>query len=334
MHYVRLGKSGLVVSRLCLGCMTYGDPARGWNQWVLDREQSLPFYRQALELGINFFDTANTYSAGGSEEVLGVAMREFARRDEVVIATKVGSSMSSVPGGPMYPNGAGLSRKHILSAIDASLQRLQMDYIDIYHVHKPDQNTPIEETMEALSDIVRAGKVRYIGASNFHAWQLVKAQYQADRHGWPRFVSMQSQYNLLYREEENEMYPYCIEEGIGILPWSPLARGFLAGNRHGSGGGDTARAQLDPTAKHMYYRPADFRVTERLFEVAGARQEKPMKVALAWLLGKPGITAPLIGASKPHHLTDAVEALQLRLSEEEVRRLEEPYEPRRRLGPQ
>jgi aryl-alcohol dehydrogenase (NADP+) len=234
--------------------MTYGDPKRGWNPWVLDQEQSLPFYRRAVECGINFFDTANTYSTGASEEVLGVAMREFARREEVVIATKVGSSMSSVPAGPMYPNGAGLSRKHILAAIDASLRRLKMDYVDLYQIHRPDRNTPIEETMEAMNDVVRAGKARYIGASNFYAWQFVKAQYLADLHRWTRFVSMQSQYNLLYRGEENEMYPCCIEEGVGILAWSPLARGFLAGNRHRTGGGETARAQLDPTAMQMFYR--------------------------------------------------------------------------------
>ena len=328
MDFVNLGRSGLQVSRLCLGCMTYGkaDPVKYPHAgWTLDEAESRPFIQRALELGINFFDTADVYSFGTSEEILGRALRDFARRDEVVVATKVYSPMGT------GPNARGLSRKHIMESIDASLRRLRMDYVDLYQIHRWDYGTPIEETMETLHDAVKAGKALYVGASSMYAWQLSKAQYTAQQRGWMRFVSMQPQYNLVYREEEREMLPLCLDQGLGVIPWSPLARGFLAGNRKADGG-DTARAKTDQFAKDMYYQPEDFAVAERLAEVANARGSPAMQVALAWVLSKPAVTAPIIGASKLHHLEDAVKALGVKLSPEEIVRLEEPYKPHKVLG--
>jgi aryl-alcohol dehydrogenase-like predicted oxidoreductase len=330
MDYVNLGRSGLKVSRLCLGCMTYGkaDPAKyPHGAWALDEDQSRPFIQRALELGINFFDTADVYGLGSSEEILGRALRDFARRDEVVIATKVYSPIGQ------GPNGRGLSRKHIMEGIDASLKRLGTDYVDLYQTHRWDYDTPIEETMEALHDVVKAGKALYIGASSMYAWQFAKAQFTADNNGWTRFASMQPQYNLIYREEEREMLPLCQDQGVGVIPWSPLARGFLAGNRNKTGG-ETARANTDPISKSLYHQPEDFAVAERLHEVANARGTPAMEVALAWVLSKTAITAPIIGASKPHHLEDAVKALEVSLTIEEIAQLEEPYKPHKVLGHQ
>ena len=323
MNYVNLGKTGLKVSRICLGCMTYGSSK--WRPWVLDEEQSRPYIARAIEKGINFFDTANMYSEGASEEVLGRALRDFARRDEVVIATKLFNPMRS------DPNGRGLSRKAVFTEIDHSLRRLGTDYIDLYQTHRWDYSTPIEETMEALHDVVKAGKARYIGASSMFAWQFAKALYTADLHGWTRFVSMQNHYNLVYREEEREMLPLCADQGIGVIPWSPLARGFLAGNRNRQGG-ETTRAQSDDFAKHLYFREDDFAVADRLTELAKARGVSNMEVALAWMLSKPVITSPIIGASKPHHLDEAIAALEIRLTHQEIQRLEELYKPHPVLG--
>ena len=325
MEYVNLGHTGLKVSPICLGMMTYGTPA--WREWVLDEQQSRPFVQRALELGINFFDTADMYSRGVSEEVTGRALRDFARRDEVVLATKVYFPVSE------GPNARGLSRKHIMEAIDASLRRLGTEYVDLYQIHRWDDETPIEETMEALHDVVRAGKARYIGASSMYAWQFAKAQYAAVLHGWTRFVSMQNHYNLVYREEEREMLPFCIDQGVGVIPWSPLARGFLAGNRPRGAQGETPRARTDGFAHEMYYRDDDFDVVDRLKEVAAGKEgAKPAQVALAWLLHRPGITAPIIGASKMSHLEEAVAAAEIKLTAEEVRLLEEPYRPHPILG--
>ncbi len=324
MDYVRLGRTGLKVSRICLGCMTYGTPQ--WRDWVLDEEASRPFLRHALELGINFFDTADMYSNGASEEVVGRALKDFARRDEVVIATKVYFPMGDAP------NARGLSRQHIFDAIDASLRRLGVDHVDLYQIHRFDPETPLEETLEALHDLVRAGKVRYLGASSMFAWQFARALYLADLHGWTRFVSMQNHYNLVYREEEREMLPLCREEGIGVIPWSPLARGFLAGNRPREGEAVTRRAQSDTFAHNLYRQPEDYEVAARAAAVAQRRGVKPARIALAWLLHQPGVTAPIIGASKMEHLEDAVAALEIRLSEEDRRELEEPYRPHAVLG--
>ncbi len=326
MDYARLGNSGLKVSRICLGCMSYGVPERGAHAWSLEESQGRPFIRRALELGINFFDTANAYSDGTSEEILGRAMRDFARRDEVVIATKVFNRMRP------DPNGRGLSRKAILSELDASLRRLGMDYVDLYQIHRWDYDTPIEETLDALHDVVKSGKVRYIGASSMFAWQLAKSLYLADIRGWTRFVSMQGHYNLLYREEEREMIPLCIDQGLGIIPWSPLARGRLA--RPWEEKGNTERAGTDEFGKTLYARTeeADRLVVDRLGEMAEARGLPRAQVALAWLLGKPGVTSPIIGATKPHHLEDAVASLAIKLTPEEVARLEEPYVPHPVLG--
>ncbi len=329
MEYLQLGRSGLKVSRLCLGCMTYGKaPASArysHSAWTLDEPESRPFLKRAMELGINFFDTADGYNFGASEEVLGRAIRDFALREEVVVATKVYAPMHK------GANGHGLSRKHIMEAIDASLKRLDMDYVDLYQIHRWDYEAPIEETMETLHDVVRAGKALHIGASSMHAWQFSKAQHTADTHGWTRFISMQPQYNLIYREEEREMFPLCSDQGIGVIPWSPLARGFLAGNRTPDGG-ETARAKGDQFGKRLYFQPEDFAVVDRLHEVADARGTPAMQVALAWVLGNPTVTAPIIGASKPHHLEEAVQALQVKLCPEETRLLEEPYKPHRVLG--
>jgi aryl-alcohol dehydrogenase-like predicted oxidoreductase len=326
MDYVKLGKTGLKVSRLCLGCMSYGVPERGAHSWSLPEEQSRPYFQRALELGINFFDTANVYSDGTSEEIVGRALRDFAKRDEVVIATKVH--------GRMRPdvNGGGLSRKAILTEIDHSLRRLGTDYVDLYQTHRYDYDTPLEETLEALHDVVKAGKARYIGASSMYAWQFAKALYLADQHGWTRFVSMQNHYNLLYREEEREMMKLCVEEGIGVIPWSPLARGFLA--RPWEEQKATARAETDQFGKTLYARTedADHKVIDRVGEIAAAHGVPRAQVALAWLLQAPGVTAPIVGATKPHHLEDAVAALSVSLSPEDVAALQEPYVPHPVLG--
>jgi aryl-alcohol dehydrogenase (NADP+) len=324
MDYVRLGNSGLKVSRLCLGAMTYGTPE--WRPWVLDEAASRPFIKRAVEHGINFFDTADMYSRGVSEQVLGRALKEYGRRDQVVVATK---AFYPVADGP---NDRGLSRKHLLDAIDGSLSRLGLDYVDLYQIHRFDRETPIEETLEALHDIVKAGKARYIGASSMFAWQFMKMLAVSTAHGWPRFVSMQNHYNLVYREEEREMLPLCREEGIGVVPWSPLARGFLAGNRRGEQRGETVRAKTDEFAHDLYYTESDFTIADRAAELAARRGVKPTQIALAWLLAKPGVTAPIIGASKLAHLDDAVAAIELRLAPEELTFLEAPYQPHRVLG--
>jgi aryl-alcohol dehydrogenase (NADP+) len=324
MQYVPLGNTGLRVSRLCLGTMTYG--SRKWRAWVLDEEESKPFYRKAFDVGINFFDTADMYSLGMSEEVLGRAVREHARRDDVVLATKVYNPMSD------DVNDRGLSRKHILSAIDHSLRRLGTDYVDLYQIHRFDPHTPVEETMEALHDVVRSGKARYLGASSMYAWQLAAMQHTAERHGWTKFVSMQNHYNLVYREEEREVNPFCRATGVGIIPWSPMARGFLAGNRNRQGSGETPRAQGDDYARSLYFRDEDFAVADRNFELARRRGVSPSQTALAWLLHKPGVTAPIIGASKLQHFEEAVAALEIPLHDDELRFLEEPYRPHPIIG--
>lgn len=325
MEYQRLGATGLTVSRICLGCMSYGDPAAslpgssmGWK-WALREDEARPFFKRALDLGITFFDTANVYSFGASEEITGRALKEFARREDVVIATKVYNPMR--PG----PNGRGLSRKAILHEIDASLRRLNTDYVDLYQIHRWDDATPIEETMEALHDVVKAGKVRYLGASSMWAWQFAKAQHVAERHGWTRFVSMQNHWNLLYREEEREMAPLCVDQGVALIPWSPLARGKLARPAEAR----TARTESDQFGKRLYasMEEADARVIGALEQVARARGLPLAQVALAWLLQKPGVVAPIVGATKMPHLEDAVAALKVKLSREEVRALEAPYAP-------
>jgi aryl-alcohol dehydrogenase-like predicted oxidoreductase len=324
MDYVRLGSTGLKVSRLCLGTMTYGTPA--WRPWVLDEATSRPFIKRALEHGINFFDTANMYSRGVSEEVVGRALKEYAKRDEVVLATKVFYPVED------HPNGGGLSRKHIMSAIDASLTRLGMDYVDLYQIHRFDDHTPIEETLEALSDVVRAGKARYIGASSMSAYQFVKMIYTQRAHGWVEFVSMQNHYNLVYREEERETIPFCIEEGIGIIPWSPLARGFLAGNRKRGEKGASLRDQHDTWGHTLYYTDPDYDVVDRVVEIAARKGVKPIQVALAWILGKPGVTAPIVSATKLEQLDQLVEGMSVTLSTEEIASLEEPYVPHKVIG--
>jgi len=330
MDYVNLGKTGLKVSRICLGCMTYGSPATGElkpgrQPWALNEEDSQPFMRQSLDLGINFFDTANVYSSGDSEVVLGRFLKANTRREAVVIATKVHGLMRD------EPNGRGLSRKAIFHELDESLKRLQTDYVDLYQIHRWDYETPIEETMEALHDLVKSGKVRYIGASSMYAWQFAKALYLADLHGWTRFVSMQNHYNLLYREEEREMIGLCESEGIGVIPWSPLARGRLGRPWQAE---STKRFETDQFGKKMYSQTAeaDRAVVNRLHEIAEQRGVPMAQVALAWLLGKPGVTAPIVGATKPHHLSDAVAALALKLTPEEVTALEERYVPHPVLG--
>ncbi|AEI40881.1 aldo/keto reductase [Paenibacillus mucilaginosus] len=324
MEYVKLGSTGLVVSRLCLGCMSYGVPERGAHPWSLNEEQSRPFIKRALELGINFFDTANMYSDGTSEEIVGRALKDYANRDEVVIATKVFYPMRK------GPNGGGLSRKVIMTEIDHSLKRLGTDYVDLYQIHRWDNATPIEETMEALHDVVKAGKARYIGASSMYAWQFLKAQHTAERHGWTRFVSMQNYLNLLYREEEREMLPLCKDGGIGVIPWSPMARGRLTRDWEES----SERSMTDEFGKTLYAATAeaDRRVVERVAEVAAERGVPRAQVALAWVLQKEPVTAPIIGATKTHHLDDAAAALTLKLTPEEIARLEEPYVPHPVLG--
>ena len=318
MKYTQLGKSDLKVSRIALGCMSFGVPKRGTHPWSLDEEQTRPFIKQALELGINFFDTANVYSDGTSEEIVGRALRDFAKREEIVLATKVFFPMTD------GSNEGGLSRRAILAAIDDSLRRLGMDYVDLYQIHRWDEKTPIEETLEALHDVIKAGKARYIGASSMYAWQFAKALYLADANGWTRFVSMQNHYNLLYREEEREMMPLCLEEQIAVIPWSPLARGRLT--RPWSEKDATKRAAGDEFGKTLYARTedADRLVVDRVNDVAAARGVSAAQVALAWMLNKPFITAPIIGATKPHHLQDAAAAVELELSPGEIAKLEEP----------
>jgi aryl-alcohol dehydrogenase (NADP+) len=320
MEYVRLGSTGLQVSRICLGCMSYGDPKRGNHTWSLPEEQSRPHIKRALEGGINFFDTANAYSAGSSEEIVGRALADFARRDDIVLATKVRMQMR--PG----PNGSGLSRKAILSEIDNSLRRLGTDYVDLYQIHRWDPQTPIEETLEALHDVVKAGKARYIGASSMAAWQFSKALHLADAHGWTRFVSMQNHYNLLMREEEREMLPLCADQGIGVIPWSPLARGRLTRDP----GGTTARSQTDAFGRTLYQD--DTAVIDQVRVVAEARGVSRAQIALAWMLHKPGITAPIIGATKQEHLEDAIAAVDIELTTDEIAALEKPYTPRAPAG--
>ncbi len=324
MEYIRLGQTGLKVSRLCMGMMTYGDPK--WRPWVLPAADARPFVIRALELGINFFDTADMYSLGASEQVTGQLLRELARRDEVVIATKVFSPMG--PG----PNERGLSRAHILDSIDASLKRLGLDYVDLYQIHRYDPDTPIEETLQTLHEVVQAGKARYIGASSMYAWQFARMLHVSQAHGWARFVSMQNHYNLVYREEEREMMPLCRAEGVGIIPWSPLARGFLAGNRTRTQDTATIRAQTDDFAQSMYYRDNDFAVVEQLKQVAAARGVAPAQIALAWVLAQPGVTAPIIGASRIEQLNELGAALSIKLSEDECRTLQAVYQPHPVLG--
>ena len=319
MEYVRFGNTGMKVSRICLGTMTYGKPNERW-QWALNEEQSRPYIKQALELGINFFDTADVYSTGASEEVVGNALKDFARREEVVIATKVFNPMSQ------DPNDRGLSRKHIMSSIDRSLKRLKTDYVDLYQIHRWDYHTPIEETLEALHDIVKAGKARYIGGSSMYSWQFAKALYTSDLHGWTRFVSMQPHYNLIYREEEREMLPLCEDQKIAVIPWSPLARGLLTGNRS-KDWTETLRARTDQYSKLLYRSDSDFDIIDRVSEIAAQRGVTPAQISLAWILSKPVITAPIIGASKPGHLEQAVAALSVKLTDEEITRLEELYRP-------
>lgn len=324
MDYVKFGNTGMMVSRLCLGTMTYGKPTDRWP-WALDEQQSRPFIQKALELGINFFDTADVYTAGASEEVVGKTLRDFAKRDEVVLATKVFNPMG--PG----QNDKGLSRKHIMSAINASLKRLGTDYVDLYQIHRWDYNTPIEETMEALHDVVKAGKARYIGASSMYSWQFAQALYTADLHGWTRFVSMQPHYNLIYREEEREMIPLCQDQKIAVIPWSPLARGLLTGKRSKERN-ETERSKTDAFGKSLYSQVTDFDIVNRLSALAEQKGLPNAQVALAWMLSKAAITAPIIGASKPGHLEDAVAALSVKLSDEEIQQLEELYQPHPVLG--
>ena len=324
MQYTNLGKSGLKVSRLCLGMMSYGTSK--WRDWVLDEEDSRPFIQKALDSGINFFDTADAYSAGVSEQVTGRALKDFAKRDEVVIATKVFFNYNDLP------NQGGLSRKHIMQGVERSLKNLGTDFIDLYQIHRWDYSTPIDETMEALHDLVRSGKVRYIGASSMFAFQFTKAQYLADLKGWTCFISMQNHYNLIYREEEREMIKFCLEEGVGLIPWSPMARGFLAGNRTKDKSGETARSKSDSYAHDMYYQDSDFAVADRVEELAEKKGVKPAQIALAWVLNRPGVVAPIIGATKMPHLEQAVGALEVELSQEDMDFLEELYQPHRVLG--
>ena len=326
MQYVKLGNTGLDVSPICLGCMSYGGPSDWWP-WALEEEESLPFIRRALELGVNFFDTANVYSRGRSEEILGKTLKDLAAsRDEVVIATKVYFPMGE------GPNDKGLSRKHIMSSIDASLKRLGMDYVDLYQIHRWDYETPIEETLEALNDVVRAGKARYIGASSMYAWQFTKALYTSEQHGWARFVSMQNLYNLVYREEEREMLPLCEDQKIAVIPWSPLAKGRLA-RKPSQAEQETLRAQTDAIGKRLFdAEDLNINMAQRVATVAEAHGVPMAQIALAWSLSKPVITAPIIGATKLHHLDDAVASLNVHLSGDEIKYLEEPYVPQKIVG--
>lgn len=322
MKYGKLGNTGLDVSAICIGCMSFGTSTRGTHTWTLDEDAARPLIRQAVEAGVNFFDTANIYSDGTSEEITGRALRDFARREDVVIATKVN--------GPMRegPNAVGLSRKAILTEIDNSLRRLGTDYVDLYQIHRWDRRTPIEETLEALHDVVRAGKVRYIGASSMYAWQFSKAQYTAERHGWTKFVAMQNHYNLLHREEEREMLPLCADQGVGVVPWSPLARGRLAR----PWGTTTERSATDAFGRTLYADAASRPIVDALAQVADERGEPPARIALAWLMRNPVVAAPIVGMGKPQHLEDAVAALSIELTDDEVTRLEEPYTPQPIVG--
>jgi aryl-alcohol dehydrogenase-like predicted oxidoreductase len=324
MKYVNLGATGLRVSRVCLGMMGFGNDSD--RPWVIDEEAADPIVRAAVDGGVNFFDTADTYSNGASEVATGRLVGKYLGRDEAVIATKV--FMPMTPG----ENGGGLSRKHVLSAIDASLRRLGLDYVDLYQIHRWDPRVPIEETMEALHDVVRAGKARYIGASSMFAWQFAKAQHTAERHDWSRFVSMQNHYNLIYREEEREMIPQCVDQGVGVIPWSPLARGLLAGTRSREGEKRTTRSETDPFTDYLYSQPTDFDVVDRVAEVAAERGVPSAQIALAWLLHRPGVTAPIVGSTKLRHLEDALAAEDLELGDKEMERLEEPYVPHPVLG--
>jgi 1-deoxyxylulose-5-phosphate synthase len=326
MEYVNLGSTGTKVSRICLGAMTYG--SKQWRPWVLEEEESLPFFRHAIEAGINFFDTADMYSVGRSEEITGKALREFGTgRDKLVIATKVFNKMSD------DPNDRGLSRKHIMHSIDVSLRRLRTDYVDLYQIHRFDEETPIEETLEALDAVVRAGKALYVGASSMYAWQFLKMLEFSRQNRLARFVTMQNHYNLVYREEEREMIPLCRAEKVGLLPWSPLARGFLTGSRkRGEDKGETVRAKTDEYAHGLYYKESDYAVVDRVTALAQKRGVNNAQIALAWLLAQPGVGAPIIGASKLSHLDDAIHALDVKLTAEELKSLEEPYEPHPVLG--
>ena len=324
MDYLNLGATGLRVSRICLGMMGFGNDSD--RPWVINEEAAEPIVKTAVEGGVTFFDTADTYSAGASEVATGRLVPKFLTRDEAVIATKV--FMPMTPG----ENGSGLSRKHVLSAIDASLSRLDMDYVDLYQIHRWDPRTPIEETMGALHEVVRSGKARYIGASSMFSWQFAKAQYVAEKNGWTKFVSMQNHYNLIYREEEREMIPLCQDQGVGVIPWSPLARGVLAGNRSRGGDRHTTRSSTDPFTDYLYDQPTDFDVVDQAQAVAATRGVPTAQVALAWLLAKPGVTAPIVGSTKPTHLQDALAAEQLTLSADEVASLEKPYVPHPVLG--
>ena len=326
MDYVTLGTSDLKVSRLCLGCMSYG--SKEWRPWILTEGEGRPFLRRAIELGINFFDTADMYSNGVSEGILGRAIRDLARRDQVVVATKVFFRMGS------GPDDQGLSRKHIMQAFDASLKRLGTDYVDLYQIHRWDKATPIEETVEALHDLVQAGKVRYIGASSMFTYQFAKSQQMAELHGWTKFVSMQNHYNLVYREEEREMIPYCREQGVGIIPWSPLARGFLSGSRKRGTRDATSREKSDTYAHELYYNESDYAIADRVVELSKKKGTRPAQIALAWLLHQEGVTAPIIGATRIEHLDDAVGALALKLDADDRKFLEELYQPHRVLGHQ
>jgi len=317
MHYTNLGRSGLRVSRVCLGMMGFGNNSE--RPWVIDEEAAEPIVRKAVEGGVTFFDTADTYSGGASEVATGKLVPKYLTRDEAVVATKVFMPVS--PG----ENGGGLGRKHILAGIDASLRRLDMEYVDLYQIHRWDHRTPIEETMEALHDVVRSGKARFIGASSMFAWQFAKAQHAAESHGWTKFVSMQNHYNLVYREEEREMIPLCLDQGVGCIPWSPLARGVLAGNRSRDGERRTTRAETDAFTDYLYDQPTDFDVVDAAAEVAAEREVPSAQVALAWLLAKPGVSAPIVGSTKKQHLKDALAAEELELSADEVARLEKPY---------
>ncbi|CAF1244624.1 unnamed protein product [Adineta steineri] len=370
MPYVRLGNSGMQVSRICLGMMTYGTPK--WHEWVLEEEQSRPFIKRALEMGINFFDTADVYSLGVSEEITGRALNDMAIREEIVVATKVNFPTADGPNRKGLsrkhifdaslndmaireeivvatkvfhpatdgPNRKGLSRKHICDACDASLKRLNMDYIDLYQIHRFDKDTPIEETMEALNDLVRSGKVRYIGASSMYAWQFAKAQHIAEKNGWTKFISMQNHYNLVYREEEREMIPLCLDQGVGLIPWSPLARGFLIGNRSKADldketnkeTSSTLRARSDALGHQRYYADSDFEIVDRLKTIAEKLQLKTAQLALAWILSKPGVCAPIIGASKMYQLEEAVAATAIKLSDDDIKALEELYQPHGIIG--
>ncbi len=323
MQYTNLGKTGLKVSRLCLGMMTYG--SKKWREWVLEEKDAKPFIKRALDAGINFFDTADVYSTGESERITGNLLKDI-KRENIVIATKVHGQMSD------DPNDHGLSRKHIMDSIDNSLKRLQMDYVDLYQIHRWDYETPIEETMEALNDVVRAGKARYIGASSMFAWQFMKALHVSEMNGWTKFVSMQNHYNLVYREEEREMIPLCKDQGIGLIPWSPMARGFFAGDRKRGGGGSTSRANSDPFANNLYFRDEDFDVAEKAKEIGRTHNVSASQIALAWVAGKPYIAAPIIGSSKIEHLDQAIAALDIKLSDEEIKQLESSYQPHPVLG--